>query len=576
MDNTEIINKIKNIIKNEFNYLDTIDINIRDNANVLDVLIDCGKTNFIVNLKNKSILLKNLYKCHNISGTKILETIINVGKQINLQFCENENPDKLRSANTIDSKGCSLKPQINTIYLEDQSGIFFEKQKCFIDLKILNYLLYGKTWYERHGFISDDDDIDDDIDDDLFLSKELDNKQCVNMKLKDVLKKNFNKINKDEINKTIKKILGENQTFMGFLQEHFDENKTSHEIAKELYKNVRNKQNITCDDIEFKKLKVLEIIFNKILVLPIYLKLELQNPVIDDNLVSYIENTVYDEFNYFNRENIEFITKKKSIIVKLYCVLGEKNSKTEFEIKTDIKEIFLLKLLKCNENTGTKILKSIIKIGKQLNFNGISLIDVSVLSFKNNCDEINLSVLNILLHGKSWYERFGFKSMSNSPYNNDVFNDMVINYPLKKIKTFFKETSETYNAFNFFFNDTEQNESIKKNAEKLNDIVRKNGITDCNDINLKKLILIVKNVKRFIFYENYLKLNLREKTQKIKTNQTAINNLTPVKTASLISPIRSLSSHQSNKSLKRNKSPQSNKSLKRNKSPQIKKNVNAP
>jgi hypothetical protein len=102
------------------------------------------------------------------------------------------------------------------------------------------------------------------------------------------------------------------------------------------------------------------------------------------------------------------------IYVNFYCDTGEE---TIFNIDLYNQTIEIGNLHKCENVKGSKILTNIIKItkeiiaqSKKINSFKLNLTDASMLLFQNNGCSLNLAHLYILLHGKSWYNRFKFCS----------------------------------------------------------------------------------------------------------------------------------------------------------------------
>ncbi len=114
---------------------------------------------------------------------------------------------------------------------------------------------------------------------------------------------------------------------------------------------------------------------------------------------------------------------KKGDQYELICT-GQES--TKFTIKQDI---LLDKLIGCDTMTGKEILNKIIKIADRLNKN-IELTDVSYKKFETMECRYSLYHFHILLHGESWYNKFGFKSHSHE--EDKLHNAKIRNLPLYK------------------------------------------------------------------------------------------------------------------------------------------------
>lgn len=97
---------------------------------------------------------------------------------------------------------------------------------------------------------------------------------------------------------------------------------------------------------------------------------------------------------------------------------------TKFAIKEDI---LLYNLIGCDDMTGKEILNKIIKIADRLNKN-IELSDSSYKIFETMKCTYSLSHFHILLHGESWYNKFGFKSKTHE--EDKLHNEKIRNLPL--------------------------------------------------------------------------------------------------------------------------------------------------
>ncbi len=78
-------------------------------------------------------------------------------------------------------------------------------------------------------------------------------------------------------------------------------------------------------------------------------------------------------------------------------------------------------LYKCKDTNGTLILKKMVDIARDLGMETVSLMDGSTTYFMNDMDNracgVSLWALHILIHGESWYNQQGFKSLT---YEDEV------------------------------------------------------------------------------------------------------------------------------------------------------------
>ena len=122
---------IEEIIQREFESIPHIRLNIDEEThNIFYVTFVCTngeETHFTIDLNSKEINISILSKCEDIKGKKILSKIISIAKKI-----------------------APVK-----ITLLDTSKIFFENNDCFFDLAYFYILLKGISWYNSHGFISE-------------------------------------------------------------------------------------------------------------------------------------------------------------------------------------------------------------------------------------------------------------------------------------------------------------------------------------------------------------------------------------------------------------------------------------
>ena len=116
--------------------------------------------------------------------------------------------------------------------------------------------------------------------------------------------------------------------------------------------------------------------------------------------------------------------------VKIKCIDTLKSYKNligdiiEFSIIYNDK-IHIDTLLKCNQLSGHKNLEKIVELGiilkNIININKISLVDASTVIL-DGCD-FSLSNLHILIYGISWYNKYGFISLS---YEDELYNNKEV------------------------------------------------------------------------------------------------------------------------------------------------------
>ena len=124
------------------------------------------------------------------------------------------------------------------------------------------------------------------------------------------------------------------------------------------------------------------------------------------------------------------VTKKN----KLYQLICTDSNSPKFTID---KEIILHELIGCDDMTGKDILNKIIKIADRLKKN-IELSDSSYKKFGTMKCNYSLSHFHILLHGESWYNKFGFKSKKHE--EDKLHNESVRHLPLHEFIQIAKDT----------------------------------------------------------------------------------------------------------------------------------------
>src|SRR5437868_9695757 len=151
-----------------------------------------------------------------------------------------------------------------------------------------------------------------------------------------------------------------------------------------------------------------------------------------------IYNAIYDEF----REFAPSITENASeITVSIVCSAEE-----EIQFIINNAKMHIESMTLCGKVSGTTILNKIIALAKNINLETIDLVDGSSIYLNKQIDNkcyISLSALYILLHGISWYNKFGFIS---DEYNiekteNDLIRKLSVSEFIHKI--FKKDTEES-------------------------------------------------------------------------------------------------------------------------------------
>jgi hypothetical protein len=216
---------------------------------------------------------------------------------------------------------------------------------------------------------------------------------------------------------------------------------------------------------------------------------------------------------YFKKYTILNNNTENSNKYKIH-LLCDNNNLTKITIFQDKNSLAIDTLMECNiENlSGTKILNNIILFARELKIDLIVLADASNINNK-----LNLIYYYILLHGRSWYNKFGFISCcyENEKYKNkivqeysfdDYLDESINNYQnFKKAKLnryLEKEISTNYDKI------LEIMEHAKKETNKIKIRYNKDKII-CNT--LKSLNYLVKN--------NPIECNL------ILTKDTSITNI---------------------------------------------------
>ena len=103
------------------------------------------------------------------------------------------------------------------------------------------------------------------------------------------------------------------------------------------------------------------------------------------------------------------------------------------------KSIYISDLSKCLIN-GRKNLTNVIQIGHRLNYKFIELLDAATINYNHSVNEkyncsFSLSIYNLLLKGRRWYNKYGFKGKNHeqekyeiNEIRNRLFVSNIIDY----------------------------------------------------------------------------------------------------------------------------------------------------
>lgn len=173
----------------------------------------------------------------------------------------------------------------------------------------------------------------------------------------------------------------------------------------------------------------------------------------------------------------------------------------------------------CDGNSGTSILYDLISLAKILRIDLISLMDGSSISYGYSPEGIpcrfSLSKMYILMHGFSWYNKFGLISKN---FDNEIkHNDKIRKYTLD---TFLKEinlqpyTKKKYdlNLFkNYFKNEIKSDtDTIQEIMTRINNNYLKNAQEKsiCSDDKFYFLSDLLSASGKILLYDNILFLKL--------------------------------------------------------------------
>lgn len=186
----------------------------------------------------------------------------------------------------------------------------------------------------------------------------------------------------------------------------------------------------------------------------------------------------------------------------------ENEQPSKFRITQSTNKISINALNKCkiNNSTGSIILNKIILIAKELKIKSIVLIDAAMI--KNNGCEFRLSYYYILLHGYSFYNKFGFYSFNFD--NEKINNELIRNY-----------TFETYLDEIILAYKNSKIPELKNNIQQLRNInVGDDSIVTYTNIEMDRILSYIKKNEmlcNILFtLNNYQKKNILTKNTPIK------------------------------------------------------------
>jgi hypothetical protein len=239
-----------------------------------------------------------------------------------------------------------------------------------------------------------------------------------------------------------------------------------------------------------------------------------------------MEDIIYGEFIYYNRQNINIDIDENGIYnITLTCEENEDDNDTNFIINLNEHMIKIYSLHRCSDDkSGSNILNSIIQIGTKLKIiNFITLFDQS-----KKCN-ISLYILSILRFGESWYNRFHFYEDDHD--NNKIYNAQIINYTFKQYFEMYPNY-KSYFLQNNILRYIDEDLTITENVNNLYNLYK----NDCNETNpLYLIVLFFKNKLKYNFrltlhlQRNYggtnkLQTNYKQITNKLQTNYKQITN----------------------------------------------------
>jgi hypothetical protein len=212
------------------------------------------------------------------------------------------------------------------------------------------------------------------------------------------------------------------------------------------------------------------------------------------------------EGRYTNVEILCATTRFNKISFRIF--LSENKSVMEIE-----------SLDKCGTLSGTTVLKNLINIAEQLQLDEIRLLDGSTIPFgipgnlATILCSVSLAPLYILLHGISWYNKFGFvsKTFLQEKQANDILRHNRFDIFIQKVED--KVGKYTYfDDFETYFEDEIYNDddTIAEVMSRIHSNYLKHAThTVCDDPKFIMLRDLLYDSKQILHYNNNLTLTLK-------------------------------------------------------------------
>ena len=119
---------------------------------------------------------------------------------------------------------------------------------------------------------------------------------------------------------------------------------------------------------------------------------------------------------------VEIETDKYIKNINMFYKSDKKSNRNCFNLKLENGHLELNTLKLPDEYncqyTGTQILKGLFKVAKKLQISRIKVKDLSVIRVNDCTSSIDLAKKSILLNGESWYNKYGYYSLSHQEDNN--------------------------------------------------------------------------------------------------------------------------------------------------------------
>jgi len=202
--------------------------------------------------------------------------------------------------------------------------------------------------------------------------------------------------------------------------------------------------------------------------------------------------------------NAEITYEKDKVFIEYVCKNDVEN--IMFDIDPAENSLHLQMVRRCNGQRGTYHLKNIIQLARELGLQDISLTDISLIIYgpeELGCS-IPLYTTHIIMHGESWYNKYGFVSDEHS--SNYIHNNKIRNL---RVNDFLYQIYQTY-------------------IESLNELIRRER-TLMLDANYKKINTIYGipfDKMDSITPDNFIKVIYNQMTDDINPNDTAAEFVT--------------------------------------------------